>query len=493
MIVPLLWLAVRRSGHAAVNALAWPGLGLRDRAACCSPTRAARCSRRRSGSCCGWRSSRCGCATRRRARRRAGGHRAARRLGVRAGRADARQPAAAAARRRRAGARRAAAAAARRAARSRASASASSRDSPPAGRAHAARAPRACWSARSWSSPRSRSCCSPTRRAASRARYRRRGSRRPTRPPHTPANTPGAADRDVLGALALLARGARRPRREPVARRRRRRVRHAAAALPRPTRCRVRHAHGYVVQTLADLGWVGLGGLAARAVRLAVGGVRARSACADAIAGCRGTRERVGDGRRWPSTVVVFGVHSAIDWTWFVPGNVVPALLCAGWVVARGPLRERLAPLRAEPEREALPTVSPLLAGGLVAVIALVGAWSALQPVRSVHAENAAYARLDAGPAAAGDLDRRDRARARPAGARSAVRHRLVPAGARATRRRRATALEQAVDLEPANPEPWRRLGAFRLTCCTTPRARWQAYQAAYFLDPQLARRASRT
>jgi hypothetical protein len=28
MIVPLLWLAVRRSGHAAVNAIAWPGLGL---------------------------------------------------------------------------------------------------------------------------------------------------------------------------------------------------------------------------------------------------------------------------------------------------------------------------------------------------------------------------------------------------------------------------------------------------------------------------------
>ena len=27
-VPPLLWLAARRSGHAAVNALAWPGLGL---------------------------------------------------------------------------------------------------------------------------------------------------------------------------------------------------------------------------------------------------------------------------------------------------------------------------------------------------------------------------------------------------------------------------------------------------------------------------------
>jgi hypothetical protein len=103
----------------------------------------------------------------------------------------------------------------------------------------------------------------------------------------------------------------------------------------------VRHAHGYVVQTLSDLGWVGLGisllavfawlWAAARAL-----GARPRDR------GLKFDAERVG---LWTMAVIalIFGLHSAIDWTWFVPGNVVPALLCAGWVVGRGPLRARLA------------------------------------------------------------------------------------------------------------------------------------------------------
>ena len=36
--------------------------------------------------------------------------------------------------------------------------------------------------------------------------------------------------------------------------------------------------------------------------------------------------------------VVVFGVHSFADWTWYVPGDAFVALLCAGWLAGRGPL-----------------------------------------------------------------------------------------------------------------------------------------------------------
>ena len=32
------------------------------------------------------------------------------------------------------------------------------------------------------------------------------------------------------------------------------------------------------------------------------------------------------------AVVVIFGVSSLIDWTWFVPGVAVPALVCAGWL-----------------------------------------------------------------------------------------------------------------------------------------------------------------
>ena len=34
----------------------------------------------------------------------------------------------------------------------------------------------------------------------------------------------------------------------------------------------------------------------------------------------------------------MFGVHSAIDWTWFVPAVAITGLFCAGWVAGRGPI-----------------------------------------------------------------------------------------------------------------------------------------------------------
>src|SRR5438094_783528 len=34
--------------------------------------------------------------------------------------------------------------------------------------------------------------------------------------------------------------------------------------------------------------------------------------------------------------VVVFGIHSLVDWTWYVPGDACVALLCAGWLAGRG-------------------------------------------------------------------------------------------------------------------------------------------------------------
>ena len=94
------------------------------------------------------------------------------------------------------------------------------------------------------------------------------------------------------------------------------------------------------MQTLADLGWVGLGLSLLAALDVAGrGGARARRAPRDR--GLPWDAERVGLATL-AAVALVFGLHSAIDWTWFVPGNVVPALLCAGWVASRATLRERL-------------------------------------------------------------------------------------------------------------------------------------------------------
>ena len=46
------------------------------------------------------------------------------------------------------------------------------------------------------------------------------------------------------------------------------------------------------------------------------------------------------------AVVRVFVVDSTIDRSWFVPGDAVIALLCAGWVAGRGPHTRARAPAR---------------------------------------------------------------------------------------------------------------------------------------------------
>src|SRR4051812_3317988 len=47
------------------------------------------------------------------------------------------------------------------------------------------------------------------------------------------------------------------------------------------------------------------------------------------------------------AVALVFGVSSAVDWTWFVPANAALGLLAAGWVAGRPPLRTRVLSDRA--------------------------------------------------------------------------------------------------------------------------------------------------
>ena len=136
--------------------------------------------------------------------------------------------------------------------------------------------------------------------------------------------------------------------------------------------------------------------------------------------------------------VVVFGVHSLVDWTWYVPGDAFVALLCAGWLAGRGPLdafnrdeaptrewspatsgnpagRDPLtgaastsasttpagtpapgeAPIAASARRPRSPReIGPMRVGVAAAVIvaALLAAWSQWQPQRSVDASQEALA-----------------------------------------------------------------------------------------------------
>ncbi len=232
----------------------------------------------------------------------------------------------------------------------------------------------------------------------------------------------------------------------------------------------VRHAHGFIVQTLADLGLVGL--LAALALLLAwIAAALRPTRPFDRRA--RYTPERIGL-LSMLCLVVVFGAHSLIDWTWYVPGDACVALLCAGWLAGRGPLG--VQPGESSPSHRRL-----LLAAGVV-VAALLAAWSQWQPQRSEAARQQADARLEAHDPL-GAREAADRAVSRdPLSVEALFTLASVrqvygqPGLARAT-------LERAVRLQPSNPQTWLALGRHDLT--GNPRAAVHELQAAIYLDPE--------
>jgi hypothetical protein len=243
----------------------------------------------------------------------------------------------------------------------------------------------------------------------------------------------------------------------------------------------VRHAHGYVVQTLADLGVAGL------LVSIALAGFWLIAATS-AIGRRRGlphTPERIGL-LTLLTVVVIFGVHSFVDWTWFVPGNAVMALLCAGWLAGRGPLLPEpvagggiVARMRAgirAPRRAGLATAALL--------VAVIAAWATWQPLRSQNAMDdalAALERKDINTARADAQHAQDRnpLAVEPLFVRSVVEQQ---AGDKAGARR---ALEDAVKLQPTNAEPWLRLAAFALTVEHNPAQAKAALGPALYLDPR--------
>jgi tetratricopeptide (TPR) repeat protein len=251
----------------------------------------------------------------------------------------------------------------------------------------------------------------------------------------------------------------------------------------------VRQAHGYVVQTLADLGIAGL------AVNLAL--LAAWLASAAAATGLR-RRDRV---RAYSperiglltlvAVVVVFGVHSLVDWTWLVPANAAVALLAAGWVAGRGPLG-------AAPGRRAHGRLVERLRAGFaerpraisavaVTLLALVATWTAWQPLRSDAIAQQSLATLESGDVGAA------RAQAQAAHDRDPLAvdplFKLARIEEQAGNRKiqARAALEQAVRLQPANPEPWIALAAFELRA-GRPRAALTASRRAVYLDPRSSR-----
>jgi tetratricopeptide (TPR) repeat protein len=299
----------------------------------------------------------------------------------------------------------------------------------------------------------------------------------------------------------------------------------------------VRQAHGYIPQTLADLGIVGLATTLALLIAwmLAAGrpthpfdrrwrAKRSPPSVAWRKEPLAYTPERIGM-LAMLCIVIVFGVHSFADWTWYVPGDAFVALLCAGWLAGRGPLPggrlgvpagspaavlSRLAaaapdqssgtsvavaaaadaPSTAFPapdnsriHRPSIRTLGSLRIGVAVAIVvgALLAAWTEWQPQRSVEASEQAVALIKQNPQAALGAAQagveRDSLSAVALFRLASVEHAIGESAlARAT-------LQKAVQMQPSNPETWLTLGEYDLK--SNPQAAIRELRAAVYLNPE--------
>jgi hypothetical protein len=222
------------------------------------------------------------------------------------------------------------------------------------------------------------------------------------------------------------------------------------------------NAHGYLAETFADFGLIGLA--VSLALLVAWGMASART--------LEFRRPRQPSAERAPPSneaeraghiallaiVVTFGFHSLIDWTWFIPGTAVVAMVCAGWLAGRGPLSMRAARL----SRARRLSRSPAATLGLIStvIVALVAVWFVVQPLRSSDASAAAETAAYNGNGGAALSDARaaeadDPVSVDPLFLLSAIYNGL---GDRTAARNE---LVRATSRQPANPATWQELGCY--------------------------------
>ena len=257
-----------------------------------------------------------------------------------------------------------------------------------------------------------------------------------------------------------------------------------------------RHAHGYFVQTLADLGLIGLlvslGALGAWLfAALRAIGATPRSTI--------GQRFLLGDRRvnfdRAPTwtderiavtalffVALAYGLQAAADWTWFVPAPTAMALVAAGYVAGRRPPRAPADP----PYSPSVAKFAPWRAAvaTLVMLTTIACVWNAWQPERADDLANEAFGLISDGDIE-GALEKAEDARdvnelsPKPLWAQAAA---LTAAS---EFQEAHDVLQQAVAEHPNLADAWLRLADFRLDRLNDPYGALEASEAAVYLDPQ--------
>jgi hypothetical protein len=259
-----------------------------------------------------------------------------------------------------------------------------------------------------------------------------------------------------------------------------------------------RRAHGFVAQTFSDLGLLGV--VAVLALLAAWLAAASRST---GLWARRWWHAPAAPRPPWTSeraalvalalAAIAYGVQSAADWTWFVPGLTVAALVAAGFVAGHGPLAPTVGPpvsppASGESSPAGGPTPARLLACAAVALVALLCGWSIWQPVVADRAVARSYDRLADGKplealraaSDARDLDPRSVEPLYP----------IALALGDLDRERAALAvLRRAAAGRPRDPEPWLQIATLQLDRRAAPGPALAAVAQAFQRDP-FSRRA---
>lgn len=240
------------------------------------------------------------------------------------------------------------------------------------------------------------------------------------------------------------------------------------------------HAHGMVPQVASDLGVLGLLVLLGLATVWIVAALKLAGAGARAPARWL---ENADETRIASVTIMLiaffFGLHSAVDWIWFVPSVAYFGLLAGGWVLGSPAAHSLRAPsASAAPATRAMRIARAMA----IAIVGIIVAWSAYQPVRAERKVDAGLDQVHAHPAKALKLGKD--ALALDETSDDAY---ILVAIAYANGGQRQAAERTLLDLstrQPGNPTAWLRLASFRLNQLDDPDGAIDALRPLLFISP---------
>jgi hypothetical protein len=248
------------------------------------------------------------------------------------------------------------------------------------------------------------------------------------------------------------------------------------------------HAHGFVPQTLADLGIAGVVLSTLLLVAWVAAALRTTSLLPRHLPYALPSSEPP-PRRDWdPDRIglvalalvpVAFGLQSLIDWTWFVPGPAVMALVGAGYVAGRGPAAALSEPagFRARPGADRIAAAAGIVLAGLSL------AWAVWQPEASDRATGDALALADERRFPEAIAKTEDAAELNPLTPEPLLVRASIQTQAGDETAAQET-LERAVLGFPGDPHTWYRLAAFQLGTLDRPDQAAETLQGALYLDP---------